>query len=128
MECLSTPCQFCARLCASDCSKSGLVVGLNRIICAHNFHVTINFFPWFTIRVLKETTSKLFFSHLLTYKVYLSGVINTDALRLTRVEISPRVDFNPGRRNCTNVPVLLCISRARFEWQYRGKFRAKVFT
>ena len=46
-----------------------------------------------------------------------------DALRLTRVEISPRVDFNPplggrveinpGQENRTNV--LLCVSRARFE-------------
>ena len=25
---LSTPCQFCARFCTSDCSKSGLVGGL----------------------------------------------------------------------------------------------------
>ena len=27
----STPGQFCARLCTSDCSKSGLVGGLDRI-------------------------------------------------------------------------------------------------
>ena len=40
VKCLSTPCQFCARLCTSDCSKSGLVGGLDRITCAHNFHVT----------------------------------------------------------------------------------------
>ena len=40
-KCLSTPCQLCARLCASDCSKFGLVGGLDRITCAHNFHVTI---------------------------------------------------------------------------------------
>ena len=40
VECTSTPCQFCARLCTSDCSKSGLVGGLDRITCAHKFHVT----------------------------------------------------------------------------------------
>ena len=37
VECLSTPCKFCARLRMSDCSKSGLVGGLDRITCAHNF-------------------------------------------------------------------------------------------
>ena len=42
MECLSIPCQFCARLCTSHCSKSSLVGGLDRITCAHNFHVTVN--------------------------------------------------------------------------------------
>ena len=42
VECLSTPCQFCARLCTSDCSKSGLVGGLDRITCAHNLHATNN--------------------------------------------------------------------------------------
>ena len=37
VEYLSTPCQFCARLCTSDCSKSSLVGGLDRITCAHIF-------------------------------------------------------------------------------------------
>ena len=59
-----------------------------------------------------------------------------DALRLTRIEISPRVDFNPppkgrveinpGQENRTNV--LLCVSRARFERHCRCKFRANGFT
>ena len=40
VECPNTPCQFCARLCTSDCSKSGLVGGLDRITCANNSHVT----------------------------------------------------------------------------------------
>ena len=35
--------QFCARLCTFDCLKSGLVGGLDRITCAHSFHVTLNF-------------------------------------------------------------------------------------
>ena len=33
VEYLSTPCQFCAKLCTSDCSKSGLIDGLDRITC-----------------------------------------------------------------------------------------------
>ena len=33
MECLSTPCQLCTRLCTSDCSKSGLVGAHDRITC-----------------------------------------------------------------------------------------------
>ena len=52
-----------------------------------------------------------------------------DALRLTRVEISPlggRVEINPGQENRTNV--LLCVSRARFERHCRCKFRANGFT
>ena len=47
VECLSTPCQLCATLCTFDCSKSGLVGGLDRITCAHNFNVTM-IFPWLT--------------------------------------------------------------------------------
>ena len=43
VECLSTPCQFCARLCTSDCSKSDLVGGLDRMPCAHIFPRYNNF-------------------------------------------------------------------------------------
>ena len=43
MECLNSPCQCCARLCTSDCSKSGSVGGFDRITRAHNFYATIVF-------------------------------------------------------------------------------------
>ena len=48
VECLSTPCQCCARLCTSDGSKSGLIGGLDRTF-SHIFHVTTSIFPWLAI-------------------------------------------------------------------------------
>ena len=37
VEYLGTPCQFCDKLCTCDGSKSGLVGGLDRMMCAHIF-------------------------------------------------------------------------------------------
>ena len=79
VECLSTPCRFCPRLRTSDCSKYGLGGGLDRITCAHNFHVKIFFLGSPSEFLLLPTTveyhsipqcQSLFLFHLWSYDIF----------------------------------------------------------